>query len=171
MTTTQLQRARALELPDRESMLRPDPLVQRFWDENQDILRDGWADWETDRGDDAFVPDTSLLDSELRQAVETAWQDPSTESAVHELMQEVAPDVFRFQFFDPERLGELRAYLEEVWNAEVPLRPPYGIVLIVGAQCWTHARRVTSQPQASRPSTKRSWTDTCARSPAFCSRK
>ncbi|MGY0583269.1 MAG: 2OG-Fe(II) oxygenase, partial [Paraglaciecola chathamensis] len=72
---------------------------------------------------------TVLLDSRLREAVTQAWADPSKESAVVELMHEVAPDVFEFQFFDPQRLADLRAYLEQAWDAQIPLRPPYGIVL------------------------------------------
>ena len=48
---------------------------------------------------------------------------------MQDLLQEVAPDVFQFQFFDPQRLADLRSYLESAWNAQIPLRPPYGIVL------------------------------------------
>lgn len=128
MSTNQLQKARDLTMPDRESMLRRDPSVQRFWSENRDLLSDAWTEWDTDRRGH-FSPDSSLLDPELRRNVMRAWENPSTESSVRQLMEEVAPDLFHFQFFDPERLAELRAYLEDVWDAQIPLRPPYGIVL------------------------------------------
>jgi len=37
---------------------------------------------------------------------------------VQDLFREVIPGVFECQFFDPERLVDLRAYLEDIWNAE-----------------------------------------------------
>lgn len=110
-------------------MLRRDASVQRFWDDNRDLLRDAWAEWDAERGDRCFVPDDSLLDPKLRAAVRNAWDNPSTESAVRKLMDQASPDLFSFQFFDPERIADLRAYLEEIWDAQIPLRPPYGIVL------------------------------------------
>lgn len=125
----QLQRARALELPQREAMLRRDPSVQRFWDDNRELLTKAWSDWENEYADELQNPTTELLDASLRAAVTNAWNDPSTESAVSDLLEEVTPGVFCFQFFDPERIAELRDYLELVWDAEIPLRPPYGIVL------------------------------------------
>ena len=124
-----LQHARALDLPSREDMLERAPSVQAFWDTNRSLLSDAWKEWEQTSKDTLVTPDDSLLDSRLRKAVTEAWQDPTKEIAVKDLLQEVAPGVFQFQFFDPERLADLRAYLEEVADAEIPLRPPYGIAL------------------------------------------
>jgi len=129
MSVTQLQRARALTYPSREAMLYREPSVQQFWNTNQTLLSDAWNEWQQTEQHHPFSLDRSLLDQRLRHAVEQAWQDPSKEVAVKTLLQEVAPDVFQFQFFDPERLADLRHYLESVWNAQIPLRPPYGIVL------------------------------------------
>jgi hypothetical protein len=125
----QLQRARSLDLPSREAMLNRAPSVQQFWDNNQQLLNDAWSEWDKNETANLITPDTSLLDSKLRNAVEQAWKDPTKELIVKELMQEVSPGVFQFQFFDPERLAELRTYLEAVADAQIPLRPPYGIVL------------------------------------------
>lgn len=129
MSLNQLERARALELPSREAMLHRHPSVQQFWHKNSALLSNAWQEWEVTKKDSLFTLDNSLLDEKLRNTVMQAWQDPTKESAVQELWQEVAPDVFQCQFFDPERLVNLRGYLEEVWNAEIPMRPPYGIVL------------------------------------------
>lgn len=129
MTLNQLQRARSLDMPKREAMLRREPSVQQFWVEQRGLLRDAWNEWEEASKDTLTLPDSSLLDPELRTAVTQAWEDPTTDSAVRELMEEVAPDVFQFQLFDPGRLAEFRNYLEHIWDAEIPLRPPYGIVL------------------------------------------
>ncbi len=126
-TTTQLEQARALHLPERQAMLRRDPSVQKFWSENQELLHKAWEEWDAADIGDSLGP--SLLDPKLRAAVETAWQDPSRESAVRDLMTEPSPGVFSFQFFDPEQLQTLRSYLEAVWDAGIPIRPPYGIVL------------------------------------------
>jgi len=129
MSLNQLQCARALDLPSREAMLYREPSVQQFWDKNRDLLGNAWKEWQESEKDSHFTLDSSLLDKNLRNAVMQAWQDPSKELAVQDLLQEVAPDVFQFQFFDPQRLADLRGYLESAWNAQIPLRPPYGIVL------------------------------------------
>ncbi len=128
-TPNHLQRARSLDLPTREAMLRRDPSVQRFWTDNAQLLADAWADWDASDASRAVALDDSLLDADLRAAVTKAWADPSTEHVVSDLMHEAAPGVFSFQFFDPQRIGELRCYLEAVWDAGIPTRPPYGIVL------------------------------------------
>ncbi|MBH0040418.1 2OG-Fe(II) oxygenase family protein [Pseudoalteromonas sp. SWN166] len=130
MSTNQLQLARALDLPSRTAMLNRDNSVQQFWYNNDDLITDAWKEWEASEIDaSTFTLDDSLLDKNLREAVQQAWQDPSKEHLVKALLEEVAPDVFQFQFFDPERLAVLRGYLEQVWNSNIPMRPPYGIVL------------------------------------------
>lgn len=130
MFANQLQLARALELPTRQAMLYREPAVQNFWINNTDLITNAWSEWEATSIDSStFTLDDTLLDKNLREAVKQAWEDPSKELAVKALLHEVAPDVFQFQFFDPERLAVLRGYLEQVWNSQIPMRPPYGIVL------------------------------------------
>ncbi|MEL0656728.1 2OG-Fe(II) oxygenase family protein [Pseudoalteromonas issachenkonii] len=130
MFANQLQLARALELPTRQAMLYREPAVQDFWINNTDLITNAWSEWEATSIDSStFTLDDTLLDKNLREAVKQAWDDPSKELAVKALLHEVAPDVFQFQFFDPERLAVLRGYLEQVWNSQIPMRPPYGIVL------------------------------------------
>lgn len=129
MSTNQLHQARHLTLPSREAMLYRVPSVQQFWTHNYHLLREAWKKWEQSQIDNLQPLGSALLDSRLRAAVAHAWADPSKESAVLELMHEVAPDVFEFQFFEPQRLADLRTYLEQAWDAQIPLRPPYGIVL------------------------------------------
>ncbi|BED89169.1 hypothetical protein PspMM1_16370 [Pseudoalteromonas sp. MM1] len=130
MSTNQLQLARALDLPSRTAMLNRERSVQQFWYNNDDLITDAWKEWEeTEVDTTTFTLDDSLLDKNLREAVNAAWQDPSKEHLVKALLEEVATDVYQFQFFDPERLAVLRGYLEKVWNANIPMRPPYGIVL------------------------------------------
>jgi len=73
--------------------------------------------------------DSSLYDPNLRAAVERAWQDPSTEGAVKDLWKEVFPGVYETQFFDPEKLSVLRDYMAAAADADIPVRPPYGISL------------------------------------------
>ncbi|MEM9203831.1 MAG: 2OG-Fe(II) oxygenase [Actinomycetota bacterium] len=129
MSTDQLEKARALELPTRDAMLRRDASVQRFWLDNRELLADAWQQWEPTVEAPLAALDDSLIAAPLRTAVDAAWADPSTESAVRDLWTEVAPGVFEAQFFDPERLADLRTYLSEAEEAEIPMRPPYGIVL------------------------------------------
>ncbi|KKD59239.1 2OG-Fe(II) oxygenase [Grimontia sp. AD028] len=128
-TISALDEARNLTLPSRQEMLMRAPVVQQFWDNNRELLSSAWTEWQITEQGNAFKLDESLLNATLRDAVNKAWEDPTTELDVKELWEEVAPGVFQCQFFDPERLAELRGYLENVANAEIPLRPPYGIAL------------------------------------------
>lgn len=125
----QLQQARSLLLPKRQAMLDRAPSVQQFWETNKGLLSNAWKEWENSETSGLLPLGSALLDSRLREAVEEAWKDPSKELAVHKLWQQVTPDVYTCQFFDPQRLRELRDYLELAWDAQIPLRPPYGIVL------------------------------------------
>ncbi len=129
MSLNQLEQARAIERPTREAMLQRDPSVHEFWNQNRELFENAWAQWEQDTASQDLVLDRSLYDPRLRNAVEQAWQDPTKESAVRDLWQEVFPNVYKVQFFDPERLSVLRKYLDTVAKADIPLRPPYGIVL------------------------------------------
>ncbi len=126
VTTTSFQAARSLDRPDRDAVLRRDPSVAAFWAQHRRLLVDAWAEW--DRAHE-LVLDDSVLDSALRAAVADAWADPTSETNVQRLLHEAAPGVFSFQFFDPDRLASLRSQLDEVWDAGIPLRAPYGIVL------------------------------------------
>ena len=128
-TTSPLDKARALTLPSRQEMLQRAPSVQRFWDHNNELLASAWIDWENESNKISPLSEESILDNRLRDAVETAWTGPTQELPVSKLWQEAAPGVFKAQFFNPNGLLELRNYLEEVANADIPLRPPYGIVL------------------------------------------
>ncbi|MGB3724765.1 MAG: 2OG-Fe(II) oxygenase family protein [Glaciecola sp.] len=124
-----LEQARQLSLPSRDEMLRRDPAVESFWHENETVLAQAWSQWEESEGINLVDLFDDLLAPELKQAVQAAWTDPTKETAVEALLKEVAPNVYACQIFNPERLGQLRAYLEKVWDAQIPLRPPYGIVL------------------------------------------
>lgn len=124
-----LAQARALELPSREAMLKRSLSVQQFWDNNKALLADAWKEWDEAERLQAFVPNDALLDSKLREAVTVAWNDPTKEHAVEDLWQEISPGVYQAQFFDPKRLIEFREYLDEIANAQIPMRPPYGIAL------------------------------------------
>lgn len=126
-TLNPLQQAQNLTLPSREAMLQRAPSVQAFWDDNRRLLEQAWEQWEIE----ADVPklDESLLAPKLRQVINAAWQDPNAETAVAELWEEILPNVYQAQFFDPERLADLRAYLQAATTAKIPTRPPYGIAL------------------------------------------
>jgi len=87
------------------------------------------VEWEVSEDDSLKGLDSTLYDANLRKAVELAWKDPTKESAVKDLWKEVFPGVYETQFFDPERLEVLRSYLSKVADAQIPLRPPYGISL------------------------------------------
>ena len=127
-----LEQARQLKVPSREEMLRRDPSVQYFWQRNKHVLERAWEEWaDDDNASEASLPvlDDSLYDPKLRKAFAEAWMDPSKEYMVRALWQEVAPGVFQCQFFDPDKITHIRAYLDRAAKAGIPARPPYGIVL------------------------------------------
>ncbi len=110
-------------------MLQRAPSVQQFWLQNRELFTDAWKQWEDTESDGQNKLDSSLYDPTLRSAVELVWDDPAKESAVKDLWKEVFPGVYETQFFDPERLSILRSYLNRVADAQIPVRPPYGISL------------------------------------------
>ncbi len=127
--TNALAEVRALTLPSREASLKREASVSRFWNNNRKILEDAWAEWEIENEDNLLIPDETLLDPLLRQAVNEAWKNPEKENAVADLWEEIIPGVYSAQFFDLERLAEFRNYLEAVVNSKIPKRAPYGIQL------------------------------------------
>ena len=124
-----LAQARALTLPSHEASLRRDASVSHFWNSNRKLLEDAWAEWEIENKDNLLVPDESLLDPRLREAINAAWENPEKENAVADLWEEIIPGVYVAQFFDLERLADFRNYLEAVVNAQIATRPPHGIQL------------------------------------------
>lgn len=124
-----LELARSIALPSRQEMLQRAPSVQHFWHYNKQLFKNAWLEWEQKESRDVTLPDHSLLDSKLYQAVQQAWDQPEKEHLVKELLTEVSPSVFQFQLFDPARLEKFREYLDAVADAKIPLKPPYGIAL------------------------------------------
>lgn len=124
-----LQQARALALPSRNEMLKRAPTVQRFWDSNRVLLENAWQEWDELNKQLAEWVTENLISEPLRNAVALAWEDPAREQAVANLWEEVLPGVYQAQLFDVEKLHLLRAYLDGVADAGIPLRPPYGIAL------------------------------------------
>lgn len=129
MPETPLARARAIARPSREAMLQRHPSVQAFWAQNRAPFQQAWEEWETTDQGQSVKLDETLYDPRLRLAVHQAWADPDKEGAVQDLWQEVFPGVYKAQFFDPERIALLRDYMDNVADADIPLRPPYGISL------------------------------------------
>ncbi|APZ47473.1 2OG-Fe(II) oxygenase [Polaribacter reichenbachii] len=127
--TNALEEARALTQPTREASLKRDLSVSQFWNNNRKLLEEAWAEWEIQNKDNLLIPDETLLDPKLRKAINEAWTNPEKETAVADLWQEIIPGVYSAQFFDVERLAAFRNYLEEVVNAQIPKRAPYGIQL------------------------------------------
>lgn len=129
MTHSVLDRARHVPRPTRDEMLQRAPSVQQFWNSHFRLFETAWAEWEESTDLEGLSLGSHLYAPALRQAVETAWQDPGREQAVRDLWTEVFPGVYKAQFLDPETLPVLRAYLDKAARAEIPLRPPYGISL------------------------------------------
>jgi hypothetical protein len=128
-TNNALVQARALLLPSRKAALHREASVSHFWNSNRKLLEAAWAEWEVENKDGLLIPDETLLDPRLRQAVTEAWENPEKEDAVADLWEQIIPGVYVAQFFDVERLAEFRDYLEAAVDSQIPKRAPYGIQL------------------------------------------
>lgn len=128
-TLTSLTKARALDLPSREAMLARAHSVSRFWSENAELLEVAWQEWDTQHNALHHLLTDDLIAPQLRVAVAAAWENPASEDVVKALWEEVSPGVYKAQFFDPQKLTELRNYLASAADAGIPSRPPYGIAL------------------------------------------
>jgi len=126
-----LKLARALDIPKREEVLRRDHSVREFWVDNKNLLANAWKEWEECEKISFDFSSSKLIDEKLYDAVSAAWKTPEikTENQVKDLLKEIAPGVYQFQLFKPEKLKELRDYLDKADQAMIPTRPPYGIVL------------------------------------------
>ncbi len=124
-----LEQARELTLPSRKEMLERAPTVDRFWQNNSGLLQNAWQHWEASRDEKLPNLDEVLIDKSLREAINRAWVNPNKEGAVKDLWHEVAPGVYKAQFFDVEEIAKLRNYFDQASDAGIPLKPPYGIVL------------------------------------------
>jgi len=125
-----LDQARRLRVPTREEQLRRDPYVYHFWETNDKLLERAWGEWSETQAPALPTLDSSIYHPDLRRAIEEAWKDPSDkEHTVRSLWKEVAPGVYQCQFFDPDKIHQVRAYLDEAAKAGIPTRPPHGIVL------------------------------------------
>lgn len=91
-----LTQARNLTLPSREAMLNRDVSVQAFWDNNRQLLKDAWLEWDKNETMGLKLPDESLLDSNLRNAVQQAWTNPENETLLIDLLHEVSQGCFSF---------------------------------------------------------------------------
>ena len=129
MNPEPLRHARALARPTREATLRRDRTVHAFWDDHAPLLREAWREWEAREQDHLPRLDDTLFHPALRDAVNAAWDDPAREDAVRALWTPAGTGVMQCSFFDPARLGDLRAYLDASEASGIPLRAPYGIVL------------------------------------------
>ena len=108
-------------------MPRRDPSVYNFWDSNSNILQAASKEWAETNEEAVKLP--ILHDSLYRQAFAEAWKDPSMQYLVQDLRKEVAPGVYQCQFFDPDKLHKICAYLDKAAEAGIPTRPPHGSVL------------------------------------------
>ena len=129
-TKSALEKARNLQLPSREEMLMRAPTVYQFWDQNDKILEEAWKEWQqTDEANDLPPLDASIIHPKLRHAVDQAWEDPTQEIHLKNVLEEVAPGVYAVQFFDMDKIRVIQAWMDAAAKSGIPTRPPYGIVL------------------------------------------
>lgn len=128
-----LHNARQLVAPIPRATRYGETEGSEFWEEHSSLLRHAWNEWES-QADLPQLNASSLLDVKLRKAIETAWNDPSTENNILSHWTKVAPKVFCGQLLDPQGLQDIRRYIDGAsYEALIPARRPnsmnrYGLI-------------------------------------------
>lgn len=130
-----LKRARELEAPAALTESGGETEGVEFWNEHANLLRKAWLEWEREQeGSLPNLNDDTIYEPELRSAVKAAWKDPSKEGEVRSLWEEIVPNVYTCQLLQPDRIADIRAYIDAASNAGIPTRRPngmnrYGLIL------------------------------------------
>ena len=124
--TSHLQRARELKAPAALSTDAGETEGLEFWNANGELFRKAWREWEST---EVNLPelDDSVYDTKLREAVKAAWKDPRKEEAIRPLWKEIVPNVFMCQLLQPDRIADVRAYIDASATAGIPTRRPNGM--------------------------------------------
>lgn len=120
-----LKRARELKAPAALSTDAGETEGVEFWNANSEVLRKAWLEWETQ----VNLPelDDTIYDPNLRDAVKAAWKDPSKEEDIRPLWKEIVPNVYTCQLLQPDRIADVRAYIDAAPTAGIPTRRPNGM--------------------------------------------
>jgi hypothetical protein len=105
-----------------------------FWANHGHVLREAWKEWEAQQElPPLHIKD--LLNQTLRNAVQAAWKDSSKENQVKKLWRQVAPNVYKTQFLDPQSIHTIRKHIDAAsYESKIPTRRPngmnrYGLIL------------------------------------------
>jgi hypothetical protein len=129
-----LQAARELEAPVAQSSDNGEMEGAEFWEQHASLLKNAWQEWEAFQQLPHLDAD-ELLDEELREAVDSAWNDHAKEDEIRKLWTEVAPNVYRCQFFNPRKIKLIREHIDKAsYESKIPTRRPnsmnrYGLLL------------------------------------------
>lgn len=121
-----LKRARALKAPPAVSTDAGETEAVEFWNEHAQLLHAAWLEWEKTQ-DDLPDLDDSVFEPKIREAVQAAWKDPGKEEAIRPLWEEVVPNVYACQLLQPDRIADVRAYIDAASKAGIPTRRPNGM--------------------------------------------
>ena len=133
--TSYLKQARALKAPTALTESGGEAEGLEFWNQHATLIRNAWSEWETSQGDELpSLDDEAIYDPTLREAVKAAWKDPAKEEAIRPMWQEVVPSVYTCQLLQPDRIADIRAYIDAASDAGIPTRRPngmnrYGLIL------------------------------------------
>lgn len=128
-----LQKARELETPAALTTDAGESEASEFWNQNGELIRKAWLEWE-EGNVDLPILDESVYNPALREAVKVALQDPTQEDDIRRHFDEVSPGVYKCQLLQPDRIADIRAYIDAVGSSGIPTRRPngmnrYGIIL------------------------------------------
>ena len=121
-----LKRAQELKAPAALLMDAGETEGLDFWNEHAQLLREAWLEWEQTLGDLPKLDD-SVYDPKLKEAIQEAWKHPSLEGNIRPLCKEIVPDVYKCQLLQPDRIKDIRAYIDAAPTSGIPIRRPNGM--------------------------------------------
>lgn len=134
-----LDLARKLDPPVAEAMAHGDFEHGDFWEENGQIIRRAWSEWENLVAMEMPSLDSrEILTSSVLQTVDQIRREPDDrglESSVQQQWEEVTPGVYRCQLFNETMIPKIRRHLDAAsYDAGIPTRRPnsmnrYGLIL------------------------------------------
>lgn len=124
-----LKRARALEAPSAATTESGETEGLEFWNQHGKLLRKAWLEWEETQQQVDALPELNqdVFEPTLKEAVQAAWEDPKKEHAIKPLWKEIVPNIYTCQLIQPDRIADIRAYIDAAATAGIPTRRPNGM--------------------------------------------
>uniref|UniRef100_A0A7S0FLZ6 Fe2OG dioxygenase domain-containing protein n=1 Tax=Minutocellus polymorphus TaxID=265543 RepID=A0A7S0FLZ6_9STRA len=135
-----LEQVRCLDVPAATATANAEFEHSDFWEDNGHTIREAWVELETDGGPPANLALANIVDPSLREAIESARDNPTlaNEENVLSSFVEAGPLgkglAYKSHLLTPAGASALRSELDKATSSGIPLRRPnamnrYGCII------------------------------------------